>query len=333
MKGAGTTRPTALEARLVGAMDMAGLGLFDFDLATRSFVFSEQAARIYGFQATSMTWHEWALGVHPEDLDEVTRCLTRPVRDATDDLWLVFRFRSGDGDWRWISKRGRPARDAPGTLTSVAGIVTDVTESRLADARQSALLESAQHRVKSVVAVVRSIAARTAESAGDLETFSALFQGRLEAFARTHSALARTAADTIALEALIEDEFRVHAGTEAETVVLTGDTVSLDGRTAELLGLVFHELANNAVRHGALSANGGKVAVAWTRTESPCVLSLEWRETWPWTATPPDRFGFGRELIERALPYQLDAETSLTFASNGMTCVIAVPLPNGGTCS
>ncbi len=38
------------------------------------------------------------------------------------------------------------------------------------------------------------------------------------------------------------------------------------------------------------------------------------------------RRGYGTELIERALPYQLKAETELIFTQDGVHCTLVLPL-------
>ena len=63
---------------------------------------------------------------------------------------------------------------------------------------------------------------------------------------------------------------------------------------------------------------------------------MDWRETGvlldlPVAAAtnrwaPPRRQGYGRELIERALPYQLKAETSYELTPGGVRCTIIVPV-------
>jgi two-component system CheB/CheR fusion protein len=40
----------------------------------------------------------------------------------------------------------------------------------------------------------------------------------------------------------------------------------------------------------------------------------------------PERRGFGRELIERSVPYELGASAELQFLPDGVRCVIQMPL-------
>lgn len=90
------------------------------------------------------------------------------------------------------------------------------------------------------------------------------------------------------------------------------------------MALALHELATNAVKYGALRVPSGRLSLAWTSRDDR--LTLEWRETG--VALPParPRRGYGTELIERALPYQLGAETRLDWGADGVSCRIVLPL-------
>ena len=43
-------------------------------------------------------------------------------------------------------------------------------------------------------------------------------------------------------------------------------------------------------------------------------------------ASQPRRYGYGTELIERALPYQLRARTLLEFDGDGVRCLLELPV-------
>jgi two-component sensor histidine kinase len=89
--------------------------------------------------------------------------------------------------------------------------------------------------------------------------------------------------------------------------------------------MVFHELATNAVKYGALSVAGGKVLVAW-RMSRPGRLHVEWREVGGPPVSPPRRRGFGSRLIEQALASDLGGDTRLYFLSEGVRCCMDIPL-------
>jgi two-component sensor histidine kinase len=101
----------------------------------------------------------------------------------------------------------------------------------------------------------------------------------------------------------------------------------------QTLALGLHELATNAVKYGALSRPEGRLAVRWSLTDGDNGerrLRVEWRESGVPVSLPPDgqplRQGYGRELIEQALPYQLSAETVYELTPEGVRCTITLPI-------
>jgi two-component sensor histidine kinase len=112
-------------------------------------------------------------------------------------------------------------------------------------------------------------------------------------------------------------------------VRVDGPPVVVAPKAALALGLVIHELATNALKYGALAQPEGRLSVRWELDdEGPQRrIRLEWRESGVAMAEGggPARKGYGRELIERALPYELGAKTNLEFGSDGVCCVLMVP--------
>lgn len=183
-----------------------------------------------------------------------------------------------------------------------------------------------QHQVKNLLAIIRSIAARSIQNSASLADFSSHFDGRLFALARTQKMLARTGAFESDLEELVREELLAHAAVHARA---EGPEVRLSQKAAEALGLALHELATNAVKFGALAQPGAAIAVTW-RVEEDALL-LEWRESEVPAMDPqPGHSGFGREWIEQGLAYQLGAQAQLQFLPGGAVCVIRLPLARAG---
>ena len=96
--------------------------------------------------------------------------------------------------------------------------------------------------------------------------------------------------------------------------------------------MAIHELATNASKYGALAQPSGKLVVSWDLKEGPVPhVLLEWIEKGVAMPTDPTprRKGYGTELIQRALPYQLGADTNLEFGRDGVRCSIKVRIPTG----
>ena len=236
-----------------------------------------------------------------------------------------------DGSRFWAS--GVLTRLKPPTGGFVK-ILHDRTRERENHERQRLLMAELQHRVKNILAVVRSIASRTLENTDNLEDFSAHFDGRLQSLARTQNILTRTGSGQIDLEELVSEELLTHEPHNDAQVTIQGPQIALKDRAAEIFALALHELATNAVKYGALANPRGRISVSWRtlRTAAGNRLLLEWRETGvPALNTSPSRYGFGRDLIERGLPYELGAATSLEFLPGGVRCTIELPIDAEGS--
>jgi two-component system CheB/CheR fusion protein len=242
---------------------------------------------------------------------------------AANERWHVRK----DGSHFWGAGMLTPMRDRE--LSGFLKILRDCTAQRMAEDRQKLLLSELQHRVRNILAVVRSVAARTAASAETLEDFASHFDGRLTTLSRTQNVFARTGDVMVDLEEMVRDELLALAAGDDEQVEISGPTIQLREQAAETFALALHELATNAVKYGALATPNGKVSIQWRllNTKGGQRLALEWRESGV-TALDlnPDRRGFGRELIERGLPYELGAATSLTFEPGGVRALIELPI-------
>ena len=103
----------------------------------------------------------------------------------------------------------------------------------------------------------------------------------------------------------------------------------------QTLAMAIHELATNAVKYGALGQPSGHLTITWELDQTDPVkphLNIDWRESG--VIMPPTQSraqgGQGRELIERALPYQLSARTSYELGPDGVHCTISVPAVSAG---
>jgi two-component sensor histidine kinase len=194
----------------------------------------------------------------------------------------------------------------------------------LAERQQKLLLDELNHRVKNTLATVQSIAAQTLRTNPEPRAFREAFEARLVALAGTHDLLTAGAWRGAALRDVAQLEFRPYG---PERYRLDGPEVSLSPAEALSLGLLFHELATNAAKYGALSTGQGRVDVAWSvREDGGRRLALTWTETGGPPVVAPTRRGFGSRLIERSLSGELGGEAVLEFAPDGLRCHVVLPL-------
>jgi PAS domain S-box-containing protein len=283
--------------------------------------------KIYGTSRSSVlsgdTLSAWAQLLHPHDREAVLANLDR-VR-AGERITQQFRIvRPCDGEVRWVEDTDFPIRDATGAVHRFAGIAKDVTDARRATERQQVLVSELQHRSRNLLGLIRSLASKTVGRGGSI----ADFEDRLAALGRAQGLLSQFGSDTVELGALVRAELEAHAEIKPPRIIVEGPPVSLSVKQVQTLALALHELATNAVKYGALDS--GRLSVTWTVTTGPDEtrkLHLAWDESG--VSVPPEhleRKGFGRELIEKALAYSLEADTSYVIGSDGVKCRIEIPL-------
>ena len=175
--------------------------------------------------------------------------------------------------------------------------------------------------MKNTLATVQSIARQSAKGAVSMAAFRASFEARLISLSSTHNILTRASWEQANLRDLLRQELAPHA---AEAVSLEGDDIHLGSRHTLALGMIFHELATNAVKYGALSTAAGHVKVSW-RVEADRLV-ITWRETGGPPVAVPTRRGFGSTLIERLAGGDLEGRAELAYGKAGLTCVIDMPM-------
>ena len=270
----------------------------------------------------------WLDTVHPDDR-AATMAAWTGSQEASEHYSEQRVRRARDGEYRWHQTRARPLE---GSDAEWVGTMTDIHELKTLAGRQAVLVAELQHRTRNLLAVVQSIAKQTMRTAGSLDVFAPEFEGRLRALSRVQGLLARVERGTIELGEVVEAELVAHGDgvVHSDRVTVSGPAVDLPATSGQAVALALHELATNAVKHGALSNTQGQLSVVWSLDETGPErrVTLEWRESgvsMPDEGTPR-RKGYGRELIERALPYQLRAETLLEFGPDGVRCVLTVPV-------
>ncbi|MEQ8771242.1 MAG: HWE histidine kinase domain-containing protein, partial [Erythrobacter sp.] len=207
---------------------------------------------------------------------------------------------------------------------------TDVEDIVDLQERQKLLLAELQHRVRNLLAMVRSIIRQSAEGYEDVDDYVAHLTGRIDAMARTQVMLTRRAGAAIDLESLIRDELARVA--QDERLAMAGPSVQLSAKAAEVLTLAIHELATNSIKYGALGSEG-RLAIRWfvTLRESGEWLEIMWEEKCPEPVVEPSRRGFGTELIEGRVPYELKGEGTICVRPDGLLAEIAFPLKAGAS--
>lgn len=222
---------------------------------------------------------------------------------------------------RWVQSRGRLIRSRSGRPVKLAGVVTDITDRHrtiealeTSERRQKLLINELNHRVKNTLATLQSIAALTARRAGSIEEFSTLFEARLMALSATHNLLTAAGWEQATLKDLMANEMAPYS---AEQFRLEGPSLMLEANQALALGMILHELATNAAKHGALSAADGLVSLTWSAPDAEGRVVLDWVEQGGPPVSPPTRTGFGSRLISTSIRGDLHGSAEIDYAPEG----------------
>lgn len=268
----------------------------------------------------------WAALIVPEDRAAALERLeqARNGQSVTHAFRIV---RGSDGAFRWIQATNFPLYDEQGRIARVGGIAQDITDARQSAEHQAILLAELQHRVRNLLAMIRSVVARTGNTVDSVAEYRDRLEGRLRALARTQTLLTRTANAGVDLATLVREEVEVQAEHDGQ-FRLSGPPLLLAPKAAEVLTLAVHELATNALKYGGLAEPNGRVTVAWKvvyESGEPW-LRFDWIEDGGTAVAPPRRQGFGTELITRRVPYELHGRGRLDVEPAGVRCRLDFPL-------
>ena len=303
------------EARLRMALRSARAGAWDFDLRRRELHWSPEMFALYGLDPADgqPTREQLARRISPQHRKRARREFARAMLQG-GSFTLEFPIVRPDGTEIWTALAGDVVKDEQGRPVSARGIDQDITERKNWDKRQAMLLRELSHRVKNTLAVVQSVARQTLRSARDPREFVDAFEGRIRSLAASHSLLTEADWGGARMETIIRHQVAAMVHDYDGRFRMRGPDVLLSAEVATQLGLVLHELATNAAKHGALSVPHGYVDVVWTATTSK--LRVMWREHGgPVLAEAPAFTGFGTILIDSSA-----LKVSRRFDAGGFLC-------------
>jgi PAS domain S-box-containing protein len=271
----------------------------------------------------------WNDVFHPEDQARAWE-RWRHSLETGDSYQIEYRLKHFDGTYRWVLGRALPIRDEGGAITRWFGTCTDIHEQKLAMEEREIISQELSHRIKNIFAVIAGLIGFAARSkpefapiATDLrQRITAL--GRAHDFVRPHSPNSRPSAQQDSLHGLLDDLFAPYQRAGADRIRVIGEDIAVDDRSATPLALLFHELATNATKYGALSVDEGVVTVEIRPGRDEATLC--WTEHGGPAVTPPDQSaGFGSQLVELAAVRQLGGRVEREWRPAGLAVTVAVP--------
>lgn len=193
-----------------------------------------------------------------------------------------------------------------------------------ADNERALLNAELNHRVKNILALVKSIAVQTGANASSVDDYVNSFEGRLRALSYAHDQ-SFAGKDGGELRSLIEAEAGMHRFSRgADRITVSGPSVGLSERAFGVFALLLHEMMTNAAKYGSLSVPNGRLDINWTLDENGN-CRIAWTESGGPTVVKPQRSGFGTTLIERTLHHDLGGSVDIDFARDGLKALFEIP--------
>ncbi len=272
----------------------------------------------------------WNGMFHPDDQDAAWAAWRQSL--ATGEPYQIeYRLRHHSGQYRWTLGRALPIRDEQGNIVRWIGTCTDIHESRLAAEERELVAQELSHRIKNIFAVLTGIIGLSARNNPEAKPFADQLRQRIYAlgeahdFVRPHSQHSRPQSQGL-LSAFIDRLMRAYNDGEGyeDRVSFSGDDAMIDDAAATPLALLFHELATNAAKYGALAGPQGFVEVIGENLDDS--YRLVWRETGgPHIAQPPALNGFGTKLVGMSVEGQMGGTLSRRWNESGLEVEIVLP--------
>lgn len=287
--------------RLETAIDVTGLGLWEWDVPTGGLTWNARNRELFGVpEDRALTIQDYAGLVHPDDRDLVRETYRR-TSDNPDGGDFVMEHRTAfepEGKARWVQARGRVMMDAAG-VRRVVGTTLDITDRKTAEERRSLVLRELAHRAKNGILVMMTIVAQTARGAKSVKELEEVLTARLRSMAESQELVTDAAGGPLPLENLLGRALEPFDLDRFDVDPRLG-SISVPSEMVVSMALLLHELGTNAVKYGALSVPSGRVkldpgpgpeghaVVCWTEAGGPLVR-------------PMSRKGFGMRLLEISL--------------------------------
>lgn len=275
---------------------------------------------------------EWNGMFHPEDQEKAWAQWNHSL-ETGEPYEIEYRLRHHSGVYRWTQGRALPVLDEDGTIVRWIGTCTDIDEVKRAAEQNELLSRELAHRIKNIFAVIGGLIGLSVRQSPEAKTFAARLReriaalGRAHEFVRPHSEESRPTVGRTTLQGMLADLFKPYPSMDTGNLSISGTDVVVDDRGATPLALLFHELATNSIKYGALSVDTGSVKLDLT-TEGENVM-MTWTECGgPVVVGPPERTGFGTRLSDVSVQNQLNGTLTREWHPNGLRVVVTVSVKN-----
>jgi PAS domain S-box-containing protein len=315
----------ASEQRYRASFDVAIVGKMEVDAKTGLFLLVNDAyCSIVGWPREALLRMRPADLTHPDDQPWDGPKVAAFLRGEVENYSAEKRIVRKNGETVWVRINCSLVRDSDGQPLHSVGVLDDISSRKKHEAQIELLMREVNHRSKNLLAVVQAIARHTAWN--DPAEFMERFSERLRALSANQDLLIQNDWKGIDLDELARTQISHLPDTIGSQVIINGPSVRLSPAAAQSIGLALHELANNAVKHGALRNNTGAVTLEWAVDHES--LRIDWIETGGLPVQPAKRRGFGSVIIAQMTKNTLEGTVDLQHLPEGTRWHLICPLQN-----
>ena len=279
------------------------------------------AEQIFGYKAEEVIGKPVTILIPADHPNEEPEILERIRRGERINHYETIRIRK-DGARLNISLTVSPVRDSSGKIVGASKIARDITDRKRTEAQNSILAREAEHRTKNILTTVQATVRLT--QAENLADFKSAIDGRIQALANVNALFVESRWSGAELHDLVTQELAPYRRADGTRVGIEGPALLLEPNAAQAIAVIFHELATNAAKYGALSVKDGRVFITWSRSANGSLV-LSWTETGGPTVTVPAHESFGTRVM-RAMTRQANGEMRLDWRPEGIFCEIVLPV-------
>lgn len=307
------------------ALHAAGVALWSWTVETDAFAMDEKAFELWGLpSANKVVFEDLSSRIHPADRDRVRAAFTA-TRAIIGSYEVDFRILVGE-EVRWVSARGL-GNDEGLHKGDMSGVFLDVTGRKQAEEGHELLAGEMSHRVKNLLAIAVGLTNLTSRSATSALEMAKELTDRLTALGRAHDVV-RPLPGHQGRAALLGDLLAVllapydDSGAFSGRIRVAVPRMGIGEASATTLALVFHELATNSLKYGALSVETGLLDVSGTTTDSEVLIT--WTERGGPSVAPPGEVGYGSKLLNRSVTRQLGGSIQTEWSADGVVVNLAL---------
>ena len=287
---------------------------------------SRGAERLLGYTSKEMVGKHIAI-LAPEGLETEQRALLEKIRSGQEVPPYDTVRQHKDGSLVHVSIRAAPILSPEEAPLGISETMRDIADRKRAEEHNELLTRELAHRTKNLLSLVHAAMLQTAQHSTSKESFIQNVDDRLRAMSQAHDLLIENDLKGAAVSDLVRSCLKPFIASE-ESLQMHGPHVHLKADVVHNLSLVLHELATNALKYGALTQAHGKIVVSWeldgAEVKSPR-FRLSWRELDGPTVVPPQRAGFGTEVISEAPKHELGAQVVFEYQPAGLYWSLDMP--------